>query len=77
MKKFVASVLALAALSGFAIAGEREHDSRLANPSYGETVDGVGAPQFLVNKFASITSDAGFTYDEQVRRLEEKNGSKG
>ncbi len=74
MKKILISVIALAALSGLAVAGERDHDSRLDNPSYvSPSNDKASSTVFILNQYAvgnDLTS-------AEWRRLEEKNGSKG
>lgn len=74
MKKIIISVLALAALTGVSVASERDHDSRLSDPSYAQTstVD-ASASQYFVNDFAVAT----YGDKSDFRRLDEKNGSRG
>jgi hypothetical protein len=82
MKKFLIGMVALAALSGAAMAGEREHDSRLPNPNY------VGNSQLFdygsqgsVDNFAidpTVTPSNNFSANPYVgSRLDEKNGTRG
>jgi hypothetical protein len=78
MKKFVVSVLAIAAMSGVALAGERERDSRLPDPNYGEVTHVlIGGPSISINKFGVLYPSATIIDDFGNRRLDEKNGSRG
>jgi hypothetical protein len=78
MKKLFVSALALAALTGVAVAGERDHDFRLPNPSYGES-DTVrsSAPDVLINRYTVEQSAVKLLSQLDANRLDEKNGSKG
>jgi hypothetical protein len=72
MKKFVLVAVAFAAVSGVAVAGERERDSRLIDPNYNSTtVD--GAP-VLLNTYKVLKSDVISADDAEQRRLDSKNG---
>lgn len=78
MNKFFASALVLTALSGVAAAGEREHDLRLADPSYGETVvDGNAVPNQFLNQFKVRQSATKSAYFLDEQRRDEKNGTRG
>jgi hypothetical protein len=78
MKKLVASLLAVAALTGVAVAGERERDSRLPDPNYGESSPGlVTGTGILIDKFGVVSPITTSVDDRETRRLDEKNGSRG
>jgi hypothetical protein len=72
MKKLILTAVAFAALSGVAVAGEREHDSRLIDPNYSQTSAGV--PAMVVEKFSVLKSDVSSSNDAEQRRLDSKNG---
>jgi hypothetical protein len=74
MKKLILTAVAFAALSGVAVAGERDHDMRLDNPSYNRPAT---APKVLVNTFSVLKSNATTLSDAEVRRLDAKNGYNG
>jgi hypothetical protein len=78
MKKLVVSLLAVAAVAGVAMAGERERDSRLPDPNYGQTAHVlITSPNISVDKFGVVYSNAANVDDRETRRLNEKNGSRG
>lgn len=78
MKKLVVSLLAVAAVTGVAMAGERERDSRLPDPNYGETSPAlVGGSGILIDKFGVVSPITSSVYDMEDRRLDEKSGSRG
>ena len=78
MKKFLVTALAFAALTGAAVAGEREHDSRLSDPNYNSlSVGSTVAPSVFVSKFAVVKSTAAQVDDSETRRLDGKNGYNG
>jgi hypothetical protein len=78
MKKLVVSLLAVAALTGVAMAGERERDSRLPDPNYGEVTHVlIGGPNISVDKFGVVYSNATNVDGMENRRFDEKNGSRG
>lgn len=78
MKKLFVSALALAALAGVAVAGEREHDFRLPDANYGET-DSVrsSAPDVLINRYSTQQSPVKSLSEIDANRLDEKNGTRG
>ncbi len=77
MKKFLVTALAFAALTGAAVAGEREHDSRLSDPNYNSlNVGSTVAPTAFISKFAvkKLTADQ---VERETSRIDAKNGSRG
>ena len=78
MKKIIISVLALAALTGASVASERDHDSRLSDQSYIQSGNQGSVDPFLqVNTFSAQSLNVSVLDSAELRRLEEKNGSKG
>ncbi len=78
MKKFLVTALAFAALTGAAVAGEREHDSRLSDPNFNSlNVGSTAAPSVFVSKFAVVKSTSAQVDDAETRRLDAKNGYSG
>ena len=76
MKNLIIAAVAFAALSGVAVAAERDHDLRLSEPTVNVVRDG-SVPQSFISQYSTQKSDGTALSDAEIRRLDAKNGSRG